>query len=140
MQWLNMSDVESLLKAAILEMEKLLTSKTVIGDPITANEKTVIPLLSVGAGFGAGAGPGKDGKDAGGGAGGGFRIKPVAVIVIEKDEVRVAPIRDGRTSVIESVVEKIPSLIKSEIEDREKGKEAKKERKSKEKGKVIDVV
>ena len=135
-----MSDVESLLKATILEMEKLLASKTVIGEPITANEKTVIPLLSVGAGFGAGAGSGKDEEGSGGGAGGGFGIKPVAVIVIEKDEVRVSPIKEGKTSVIESVVEKIPSLIKSEIEDWEKEKESKKGRESKEKGKVIDVV
>jgi uncharacterized spore protein YtfJ len=36
-----MSEVETLLKATITEMERLLSSKTVIGEPITAGENTV---------------------------------------------------------------------------------------------------
>ena len=64
-----MTEVETLLRATIAEMERLLTSKTVIGDPITAGEKTVVPLLTVGAGFGVGAGSGKE-NEGGGGAGG----------------------------------------------------------------------
>jgi uncharacterized spore protein YtfJ len=43
-----MTEIEALLKATIGEMERLLASKTVIGEPITAEGKTVIPLLSVG--------------------------------------------------------------------------------------------
>lgn len=64
-----MTEVETLLKATIAEMERILTSKTVIGEPITAGKKTVVPLLSVGAGFGAGAGSGKGDEGATGGAG-----------------------------------------------------------------------
>jgi len=45
-----MSEIENLLKATITEMERLLSSKTVIGEPIAAGENTVVPLLSVGAG------------------------------------------------------------------------------------------
>jgi uncharacterized spore protein YtfJ len=129
-----MSEVETLLKAAIAEMERLLSSKTVIGEPITAGEKTVVPLLSVGAGFGAGAGSGKGDEGASGGAGGGFGMKPVAVIIIEEDMVRVEPVREGTGSLIDRVVEKVPSLIKKEIDEWEEKREEKKEKESEEKG------
>ncbi len=139
-----MSEVEELLKATIGEMERLLASKTVIGEPITSGGKTVIPLLSVGAGFGAGAGAGKEDEGTGGGAGGGFGIKPVAVIIIEEESVRVEPVEKRPGSLIEQLADKIPSLIKKEIDEREerKGKEKEAEEKSggeKGKGKEIKV-
>jgi len=131
-----MSEVETLLKASIAEMERLLASKTVIGEPITAGEKTVVPLLSVGAAFGAGAGSGKGDEGASGGAGGGFGMKPVAVIIIEEDMVRVEPVREGGGSLVDRVVEKVPSLIKKEIDEWEERREEKKEKEkeSEEKG------
>ncbi|KUK43915.1 MAG: spore germination protein GerW family protein [Methanothrix sp.] len=129
-----MTEVETLLKATIAEMERILTSKTVIGEPITAGKKTVVPLLSVGAGFGAGAGSGKGDEGATGGAGGGFGMKPVAVIIIEEDMVRVEPIREGTGSLIDRVVEKVPSLIKKEIDEWEEKREERKEKESEEKG------
>ncbi len=135
-----MSEIETLLKATITEMERLLTSKTVIGGPITAGENTVVPLLSVGAGFGAGAGFGKGDEGTGGGAGGGFGIKPVAVIVIEKDAVRVEPIRKGSGSIIEQLADKVPQLIKKELDEWEERKhKGSEEKKAEEKGKEIKV-
>ena len=113
-----MSEVETLLKATIAEMERLLTSKTVIGDPITAGENTVVPLLSVGAGFGAGAGSGKGDEGASGGAGGGFGIKPVAVIIIEENTVRVEPVRKGGGSLIEQLADKVIELTQSKSQKR----------------------
>ena len=131
-----MSEVETLLKATITEMERLLSSKTVIGEPITSGENTVVPLLSVGAGFGAGAGSGRGDEGTSGGAGGGFGIKPIAVIVIEKDTVRVEPVRKGSGSLIEQLVDKVPQLIKKEIDEREEKKHKGSEEK---KGKEIKV-
>jgi uncharacterized spore protein YtfJ len=131
-----MSEVETLLKATITEMERLLSSKTVIGEPITSGENTVVPLLSVGAGFGAGAGSGRGDEGASGGAGGGFGIKPIAVIVIEKDTVRVEPVRKGGGSLIEQLADKVPQLIKKEIDEREEKKHKGSEEK---KGKEIKV-
>lgn len=138
-----MSEIETLLKATIAEMERLLSSKTVIGEPITAGESTVVPLLSVGAGFGAGAGSGKGDEGSSGGAGGGFGIKPVAVIVIEKDSVRVEPIRKGSSSVIEQLADKVPQLIKKEIDEREerkhKGSGERRERRGEEREKGTEI-
>lgn len=138
-----MTEIEALLKATIGEMERLLATKTVIGEPITAGGKTVIPLLSVGAGFGVGAGSGKGDEGTGGGAGGGFGMRPIAVIVIEEDTVRVEPVRKGGGSLIEQLADKVPQLIKKEIEEREERKQKesaeKKGGEGKEKGKEIKV-
>ena len=95
-----MEEVEKLFKSSTEEMEKLLTAKSVVGEPIVVNGHTIVPLLSLGFGFGAGGGGGKgkdknnhDGEGSGGGTGGGGGVKPVAVVVISKDGVRVEPIQ-----------------------------------------------
>ncbi len=95
-----MEEVEKLFKSSTEEMEKLLTAKSVVGEPMVVDGYTIVPLLSLGFGFGAGGGGGKgkngdnhDGEGSGGGTGGGGGVKPVAVIIISKDGVRVEPIQ-----------------------------------------------
>jgi uncharacterized spore protein YtfJ len=81
-------DIENLFGKAIGEIERMLNTKTVVGEPITVEGNTLIPLISVGFGFGVGAGEGTDpkkGAGAGGGAGGGGGVKPVALVIINKD-------------------------------------------------------
>ena len=120
-----MEEVERMIKTSMGEIERLLSSRTVVGEPVTAEGNTIIPLVSFGFGFGAGGGPGagdKQGKSAGfaGGTGGGGGIKPVAIIVVNKDGVRVAPIVGG----VATVLEKVGEVIGKAIEKRgEKKKE-----------------
>ena len=80
-----METIEPLFKTAIDEIERMLNRKTVVGEPITIQDNTIIPLVSVGFGFGAGSGTGgesKNGEGSGGGTGGGGGVKPVAILVI----------------------------------------------------------
>ena len=103
-----MQDVEKLFGTAINEIERMLNTKTVVGDPITIEGSTLIPLISVGFGFGAGGGEGTDpskGAGTGGGTGGGGGVKPVALIIINKDGVRVEPIKGGTSSALEKIAE-----------------------------------
>lgn len=105
-----MKDVEKLFGTAISEIERMLNTKTVVGDPITVDGNTLIPLVSVGFGFGAGGGEGTDpskGAGTGGGTGGGGGVKPVALIVINQDGVRIEAIKGGTASVLEKVAETI---------------------------------
>jgi len=107
-----MEDVERLLKTAMGEIERMLNTKTVVGDPINIEGNTLIPLVSVGFGFGAGGGTGKmksaeAGEGTGGGTGGGGGVKPVALIIINESGVRLEPIKGAATSVLEKVVETI---------------------------------
>lgn len=107
-----MEDVEKLLKTAMGEIERMLNTKTVVGEPITIEGNTLIPLVSVGFGFGAGGGTGKmksaeAGEGAGSGTGGGGGVKPVALIIINASGVRLEPIKGAATSVLEKVAETI---------------------------------
>ena len=110
-----MEHVENLLKTTLGEIERLLTTKTVVGDPITVEGNTVIPLISIGFGFGAGGGSGKEektvsGEAAGGGSGGGGGIKPVAIIVANQDGVRVETVKKGTATVVEKVGEALGKM------------------------------
>lgn len=105
-----MKDVENLFSKTISEIERMLSTKTVVGDPITVEGNTLIPLVSVGFGFGAGGGEGTEpskGAGTGGGTGGGGGVKPVALVIINKDGVRLEPIKGGTTTVLEKIVETV---------------------------------
>lgn len=110
-------DVEKLVKTTIGEVEKVLGSKTVVGEPITIGDTTIIPLLSIGFGFGGGGGAGlgdskKEGTEgvaAAGGAGGG--VKPIAVIIIDKDGARIESIKGGMASALEKIGESVPKMM-----------------------------
>lgn len=117
-----MADVEHLLKTSLDEIERILNTKTVVGEPIEVAGTTLIPLLSVGFGFGAGGGTGKgdiaskgggSGEGSGSGVGGGGGVKPVAMIIIDKSGVRVESIKGGTASVMESVGSVIGKAIES---------------------------
>ena len=112
-----MEIAENLIKTTMEEIEKVLSTKSVVGEPMTIEGKTLIPLVSIGFGFGAGGGSGKgggkektEGEGAGGGAGGGAGVKPVAIVIIDKESVRVEPIKGGFTNALEKIVEKIPEI------------------------------
>jgi uncharacterized spore protein YtfJ len=110
-----MEDVEKLIKTTLGEIEKVLDSKTVVGEPITIEGTTLIPLMSVGFGFAAGGGSGKgETKEAteggGSGSGGGAGVRPIAIIVIDKDGVRIEPIKGGMATAIEKLSETIPDI------------------------------
>jgi len=117
---MNKDDVQSLVTTTLGEIEKVLGSKTVVGEPITIGDTTLIPLISVGFGFGGGGGTGKgegkqqtetfgEGLGGGGGAGGG--VKPIAVVVVDKDGARIEPIKGGMATAIEKLGETVPEMM-----------------------------
>ena len=122
-----MEDVENLVKTTLGEIEKVLSTKTVVGEPITVQDTTLIPLITVGFGFGAAGGTGKGearqkGEGSGGGTGGGAWVKPVAVIIVSKDGVKVEPIMGSMASAIERLGETIPHTMEKFIEKWEQRK------------------
>lgn len=111
-----MEPVNRLLDTTVEELEKILTTRTVVGDPIEVDGHTLIPLISVGFGFGGGggSGPGPGGSEAGGtggGTGGGGGVKPVGVIVVDDDGVRVEPIRGSAAAVVEKLGTSVTDLV-----------------------------
>ncbi|MFC1892771.1 GerW family sporulation protein [Chloroflexota bacterium] len=128
-----MEVVENLVKATLGEIEKVLSTRTVVGEPIVIEGATLIPLISVGFGFGAGGGEGKGeakqkGEGAGGGTGGGAWVRPVAMVIVDKEGVRIEPIRGGLATAIQKMGETIPQMMEKCIETcTEKWSERKKE-------------
>ena len=122
-----MEIVENLVKTTLGEIEKVLSTKTVVGEPMAVEGVTIVPLISVGFGFGAGGGEGKGeakqkGEGAGGGTGGGAWVRPVAVIVVDKEGVRVEPIRGGLSTAIERIGEAVPRMVERCVEKWREGK------------------
>ena len=130
----KMENVEKLIKTSLEEIERVLNSRTIVGEPMTFDENTIVPLVKIAFGFGAGGGAaggmGKDdkskGEGTGGAAAGGAWIRPSAVIIINKDGIRVEPI----TGATGSILRKAGDIIGKVVEKRVlKGKEEKKEEK-----------
>jgi len=108
--------VENMVKTTVEEIRKVLTETSVMGEPRTIEGVTLIPIISTGFLFGTGGGIGKagaSGKGEGeaGGSAGGVGVKAVAVIVIDKNGVRVEGIRGGLASVVERIAEKAPEFV-----------------------------
>jgi len=74
------------------------TVKSVFGEPIQANGKTVVPVAKVAYGFGGGAGTGRvdspDRHGEGGGGGGGVRAFPAGALEITEGNTRFVPFID----------------------------------------------
>jgi len=116
-----MEVVENITKTTLQEIEKILGSRTVVGEPINADGRTIIPLISIGFGFGAGGGSGKgegrrQGEGEGGGTGGGAWIRPVAIVISDKDGIRVEPVISGFSAALDKVGESMPKLVDKIVE------------------------
>lgn len=83
--------VEELMKEVANELEKLVSTKTVVGEPITAAGKTIIPISKISMGFGSGGGEGKKENEEGfgGGGGAGAKIEPLAFIVVSEEKTEI---------------------------------------------------
>ncbi len=78
---------ESMLQITVDQLARTLCASAVLGAPIEAGERVIIPVAEFGFGFGGGEGSGglKEGSQHGGsGTGGGGGISAVALIIITK--------------------------------------------------------
>jgi uncharacterized spore protein YtfJ len=113
--------VEETIREIAGELEKIATTKTVVGEPITAAGKTSVPISRISMGFGAGGGEGKKDNESGygGGGGAGVKIEPVAFIMISEEEARIFRISERNDT--GSILSALPDLV-PDILDRLKGK------------------
>jgi uncharacterized spore protein YtfJ len=85
------------LKESVLSQASV---KSIYGEPISAQGKTVIPVAKIMYGYGAGAGTGGVGdtsaRGEGGGGGGGVRAIPVGVVEISDQQTRFVPITNRK--------------------------------------------
>ena len=80
---------EEMIRLAVTELERLISTKNVVGEPIAMGDRVMIPISGYGFGFGGGSGKGNAGEGqagAGGegsGVGAAAGVTPIAVVVLD---------------------------------------------------------
>lgn len=101
------NNFKTTMEALFEGVDGLVSSKTVVGDPIHVDGMTILPLIDVSFGIGAGANTG-DQKDKGmGGVGG--KITPSAVLVIKDGTTRLVNIKNQDT--ITKLLDMVPDVL-----------------------------
>ncbi|MCF8018439.1 Sporulation protein [Petrocella atlantisensis] len=109
--------VESLFSG----MENFISSKTVVGEPISIGDTIILPLVDVSFGVGAGASEAKkaDGPQGGGGGGLGAKISPSAVLVIQGGHTKLVNVKNQDS--LTKIIDMVPDIMdKFAAKDRKK--------------------
>lgn len=110
--------IEGLMEAAMGKIKGMVDVDTVIGEPVTApNGTVIIPVSSVAFGFGAGgsdfgAKPGTQVQEKmfGGGCGGGASVKPMGFLVVANSSVRFIPM-GGSNTAVDKIIDMVPGIL-----------------------------
>lgn len=109
--------IKDILETTMNKIRELVTSETVVGDPIIISPQlTLIPISRMSFGFASG-GSDFSGKTAGnihfgGGSGAGVTVLPLGFLSISGDnEVKYIPVESGEPSAVEGVISSIPETI-----------------------------
>lgn len=110
--------IQGLMDTAMSNIKAMVDVDTVIGDPFTAADGTVvIPISTVSFGFGAGgsdfspkAGAAVTDKLFGGGCGGGATVKPDGFLVLSNGSIRYLPL-NGPASPVDKLIDMVPELL-----------------------------
>lgn len=100
------------MEALVSRLENLISTRTIVGEPIINGSITIIPIMTANVGFGLGSGEGQDekchgGKGSGGGAG--MKITPSALIIMQGDNVQVYSL--AQKGSLAKLAEMIPDVI-----------------------------
>mgnify|MGYP000864395167 CR=1 FL=1 len=104
------------LSTLMEDLKKLVTSETVVGEPIIVNSVTILPVVSVTFGFGSGGNEATSAETAKGlpgiGAGGGAKIVPIAFLVINGDQVSLLQIQHNRANTsLDRFIDLMPGIM-----------------------------
>lgn len=107
--------IESLMGVTMQKIKEMVDVNTIIGDPITTPDGTVIvPVSKVSYGFAAGGSDFPTKKDAkncfGGGSGAGITINPVGFLTVSKGEVNLVNIGEEENS-LDKIVSMAPEVM-----------------------------
>ncbi|MCH5201811.1 MAG: GerW family sporulation protein [Oscillospiraceae bacterium] len=129
---MNEHPIESLMGVTMQKIKEMVDVNTIIGDPITTPDGTVIvPVSKVSYGFASGGSDfpsKKDGKDCfGGGSGAGITINPVGFLTVSKGEIRMVGVgeKDGSLDkaigMVPDLFDKVSDLFKKKKNNKKDG-------------------
>lgn len=111
--------IQGLMDTAMSNIKSMVDVNTIVGDPVTTPDGTVIiPISTVSFGFGAGGTEFAAKKDTvtpqkpmfGGGCGGGANVKPIAFLVVGGGNIKLLPITD-KQSPADKIIDLVPELV-----------------------------
>ncbi len=111
------NNAQEILDTILSRLKTLASTETVVGQPVTAGELTLLPVVKVSIGFAAGAGEGMGGDakgtgksagGSGGGGGGGASITPMGFIVLDGSDIRFVSTGKGT---LDSILESVPGIL-----------------------------
>jgi len=111
--------IQGLMDTAMSNIKSMVDVDTIVGDPVTTPDGTVIiPISTVSFGFGAGGTQFAAKQDTvtpekpmfGGGCGGGANVKPIAFLVVGGGNVKLLPISNKSTPV-DKIIDMVPEVV-----------------------------
>ena len=106
--------IGSLMDTTMEKIKEMIDVNTIIGEPITSPDGTlIIPVSKVSYGFAAGGSdlPTKNKDCFGGGSGAGVTIQPVAFLTVYQGDVRLVSV-DREEGTADKLVNMIPDVLK----------------------------
>lgn len=102
------SSVDSLIERVLGELNRIVQTRTVVGEPVTAGSVTLIPLSKISLGFAAGGAAEGSGHS---GTGGGATVEPIGFVVVDGDgKVQVMTLKEKEIS-WGQLVELVPGAV-----------------------------
>ena len=112
--------IEGMMGVTMEKIRQLVDANTIIGEPITVDGATIIPISRVTFGFASGGsdvGAKTNKQMFGGGTGGGVTITPMAFLIVRNGDVKLIQVQsynntaDRVVGMVPDVVDKVSGLI-----------------------------
>ena len=121
-----------LMNVTMEKIKAMADVNTVVGEPISAGEVTIIPLSKVSFGFGVGGSdfatknqkPNQN-NSFGGGSGAGVTIIPIGFLIIRGASVKLLPVAPPPDGALDRAVDMVPDLVDKVTDFVEKQQEKK---------------
>lgn len=106
------NNTKEIMESIFRGMDGLISSKTVVGEPISVGDTTLIPLMEVSMGMGAGAFAQDKTEKAKGNAGAGAlssKITPTAMLLLQGDKCKLINIKNQDT--MTKILDMVPDVM-----------------------------
>lgn len=109
-------NLPNMLENTMAKIREMVDANSVVGEPITVGDVTIIPISKISIGFGGGGSDfatknTSDQENFGGGVGAGVKVTPVAFIIIKGESVRMMPVAAPANSTADRIVEMVPDTL-----------------------------
>ena len=110
-------NLPNMLENTIAKIREMVDSNSVVGEPITTGDVTIIPISKISVGLGGGGSDyvskhtNSQENPFGGGVGAGIKVTPVAFLIVKDGGVRMLPVAQPANTTADRIVEMIPDTL-----------------------------